>query len=60
MVVRKEQIKPVLVEMRSVLSEVVGKVVGYDAKARAGKQQVGKKRHQYSSTFKAEVINMAE
>ena len=57
---RKEPIDSVLIETRSVLSEVVGKVVGNDAKVRAAKQQAGKKRHQYSATFKAEVFNMTE
>ena len=60
-VVREEPIDPVLVETGSVLSEVVGKVVGNDGKAGAAKQQGGKKCHWYSPTFKAEeVINMME
>ena len=33
-------------------------VVGYDAKAPAAQPQAGKKRHQYSANFEAEVINM--
>ena len=60
MVVRKETLDPVLVETRSVLSEMVGEVVGNDGKAPTAKQQPGKKRRQYSATFKAEVINMME
>ena len=60
MVAKKEPIDLVLVETRSVLSEVVGKVVGNDAKACAAKQQAGKKRHQYSTTYKEEVIDMME
>ena len=58
MVARKQPTDSVLVEMRCVLSEVVGKVAGNDSKARAAMQQARKKRHQYSATFKAEVINM--
>ena len=60
MVVRKETLDPVLVETRSVLSEMVGEVVGNDGKAPTAKQQPVKKRRQYSATFKAEVINMME
>ena len=60
MVVRKETLDPVLVETRSVLSEMVGEVVGNDGKAPTAKQQPGKKRRQYSATFTAEVINMME
>ena len=58
--VRKEPIDPVLVETRSVFSEVVSKVVGNDAKAPAAKQQAGKKCHQYSVDFKADVFNMMQ
>ena len=58
MVARKQPTDSVLVEMRCVLSEVVGKVAGNDTKARAAMQQARKKRHQYSATFKAKVINM--
>ena len=39
---------------------MVDEVVGNDAKAWTAKQQAGKKRHQYSSTFKAETLNIME
>ena len=60
MFARKELIDPVLIEARSVLPKMVGKVIGNDAKAHAAKQQAGKKHHQYSAAFKVEVINMME
>ena len=56
----KEPIDPVLVETRSLLNEVVNKVVGKVSKAEAAKHQAGKKRHQYSAVFKAEVIDQME
>ena len=51
MVARKEPIDPVLIEMRSVLPKMVGKIIGKDAKAHAAKQQAGKKHHQMFCCF---------
>lgn len=44
-------------EVKSVLNDLVKKVVAKDAKFRGGKETAGKKRCQYTAMFKANVIN---
>ena len=61
MVARKEPIDPVLVETKSVLSRWLAKLLVIMRRLMLhAQQQVGKKHHQYSATFKAEVIVMMD